>query len=181
MPLRTFIALKFSREIEEYLEECVARLKKRGVDASFTKPGNHHLTLKFLGVTKEEIVPQISKALEGIDVDFPIGFAVTQLDGFPNLKNPRVVFLGLDCPAVKELAEMVDGTCFKLGFSKEQKLFVPHLTLCRLKEKADLSAIDEALPKPPKCGSFIDIILFKSDLSPQGSTYTALWQKGKND
>lgn len=181
MPLRTFIALKFSKNVEKYLTECVSRLKNRVVNASFTKPTNHHLTLKFLGSTKEEAVPQLIKVLEDIEINFPIEFSIIKLDGFPSLEKPRVVFLNLKCDQVKILSEKIETSCTKIGFQREKRLFIPHLTLFRLKEKSFLAGIEDFIPKQPKYCAFIDLVLFKSDLMSQGPVYTSLWQKGKND
>jgi 2'-5' RNA ligase len=172
LALRTFIALDIDPQTVTYLDDTVKILRKSDCQASWTKKDNFHLTLKFLGDTNETIIPQIISELANIFGEFPIPFRPTHIGGFPNLKNPRVLWLGLECEGIEEIA--------KRGFEKDDKQFVSHLTLGRIKSVHDFSKTIQELPQPPKEGFFTRVVFYKSQLTQSGSIYTPLWTKEQN-
>jgi len=58
-----------------------------------------------------------------------------------------------------------------LGFEKENRKFVPHITLGRVKKKIN---IEEPLPITKSIFDINEIGLIKSELRPSGSVYTPL-------
>lgn len=177
MAFRTFIALDIDQQTITYLDEVVKSLRTSDCQASWTKKGNFHLTLKFLGDTNEGIVPQISDELANIFGAFLIPFRPTHIGGFPNLKNPRVLWLGLECEGIDEIAKKTEDACAKFGFEKDDKKFVPHLTLGRIKSMHDFSKAIHDLPHPPKEGFFTRAVFYKSQHTKSGSIYAPLWTK----
>src|SRR5262245_9030595 len=93
--LRTFFALSIAptpglRRLQARLRECGERLRPVALDSL-------HVTLKFLGDTSEEAVPQICSAVK------PVLHAMTAasvklsgLGAFPNARRPSVVWVGLE-------------------------------------------------------------------------------------
>lgn len=178
LKLRTFIALTLPEESRQFLSDCVLKLKKSGMEASFTKPTNFHLTLKFLGDTDDSLVPQISKKLETLSLK-SMPFTFTKPGVFPKMTNPRVVWYGVESNNLAELAKNVDQIANSFGYELEDKAFVGHLTLARIKDSkpSNLEQTLESLPKPPQNQHFISLELIKSELNPSGSIYTPLWQR----
>ena len=98
--------------------------------------------------------------------------------GFPNLKNPRVIWVGIDKNGGEKLTSIANEIATKLtmlGFKKDKK-FKPHLTIFRMKKKiSDISSIMkeyEALEFGTEIISKIK--LKKSVLSPKGPEYSDL-------
>lgn len=177
MKLRTFIALTLPNESRQFLSDCVSVLKRSGLEASFTKPSNFHLTLKFLGDTDEFIVPEISRKLDNLSLE-PMPFIFSQTGVFPKMSNPRVVWFGVDSKNLSKLAKDVDQITNTFGFELEEKAFVGHLTLARVKNTSPgLEQMLKNLPKPPQNQHFVSLELIKSELNPSGSIYTPLWQR----
>jgi 2'-5' RNA ligase len=178
LKLRTFIALTLPQESRQFLSDCVLHLKKSGMSASFTKPSNFHLTLKFLGDTDEEVIPLIVEKLENIKQG-KMEFAFTHPGVFPKMQNPRVIWYGVDAQNLEQLASDVDEVASTFGFEPEDKKFVGHMTLARIKndKPKNLSYTLDGLPKPPSGQHFTSLELIKSELNPSGSIYTSLWQK----
>jgi 2'-5' RNA ligase len=178
LKLRTFIALSLPHDAEQFLSSCVSHLKKSGLTASFTKPGNFHLTLKFLGDTDESIIPGIASNLDEIVLG-PMEFAFTQPGVFPKISNPRVVWQGIECEGLASLARAVDRIVQGFGFEPEEKDFVGHLTLARIKNEKPkgLKEILGSLPILPEKQHFVALEFIKSELNPAGSIYTPLWRK----
>lgn len=143
---------------------------------SWTKPGNWHLTLKFLGDTEESAVPAISEALAAIDLPA----FVMQAGGagvFPNLKRPRVAWLSLEQGAQEcvILAQAVEDALYPLGIERENRTFRPHLTLGRIKRLARddwKAALDKAGKRPWPEFTVDRFFLWKSDLKPTGAVHT---------
>lgn len=178
LKLRTFIALTLPEASRQFLSDCVLVLRKAGIDASFTKPSNFHLTIKFLGDTEESLVPQIIRKLDSLNMD-PMPFTLTKPGVFPRMSNPRVAWYGVDSENLAQLANDVDQITNSFGFDLEEKAFVGHLTLARFKNSkiVNLEQFFQNLPKPPQNQHFVSIELIKSELNPAGSIYTPLWQR----
>ena len=177
--IRTFIALTLSDDVGDYLNSIVSSFIRAGVKASWTKPGNFHLTLKFLGDISENLVPELSKKLSEIDTSFPQKFELTELSGFPNLKNPRVLWIGINDEISKKLVINVQQICESLGFESDKKPFKAHLTLGRIKNQAP-SGLEDIISKIPEYNEscfFTGLALIKSELTKKGPIYTNLWIK----
>jgi len=135
--------------------------------ASFVRPENMHITLKFLGEYDIDEAKKI-KVLEGF------GSFELELEGlgaFPNVKNARVIWVGVKNP--KKINELAKKTHELFGYNK----FYPHITLVRMKEPFDAS---ELLKKYHNIcfGSLrVDLVKFKeSILTPAGSIYKTLYE-----
>lgn len=139
-----------------------------------------HLTLKFLGDVEEARIGEIEAALEeageGIS---PITITAGGVGGFPNLKGPRVVWVGIqEETTLTRLRQNIAEKLSALGFEEEARGFHPHLTLCRVKEARDGRALGEIITETVpeireqwEAGSFA---LYKSVLTPEGARYTVL-------
>lgn len=178
MKLRTFIALTLPDESRQFLSNCVSVLKKSGLEASFTKPSNFHLTLKFLGDTDETLVKMISKKLEALTLE-PMPYSFTKPGVFPKMTNPRVVWFGVDSKNLIQLVKDIDNITNSFGFTLEDKPFTGHLTLARIKDikPNNLEQMLQNLPNPPQNQHFVSFEFIKSELNPSGSIYTPLWQR----
>jgi 2'-5' RNA ligase len=96
--------------------------------------------------------------------------------GFPNLRNPRVVWCGIsgDRARLEALQQKVEETCRTLGFTPEERRYHPHLTLGRVKSKRALHPLLDCikmgcdLAHPFEVSGFN---VYKSTLSPKGATY----------
>ena len=100
------------------------------------------------------------------------------MGGFPSLKNPRVIWIGVDKSGAEKLIDITNEIkmkLLKLNFKKDKK-FKPHLTIFRVKKKiGDISSImkeNETIEFGIQTISKIK--LKKSVLSPKGPEYSDL-------
>lgn len=165
----------------ETISQIQGRFKKLGLHASWTRPGNIHLTLKFLGDIDPQRIPGIKQVM--VRVFQPCDAFQVSLKGvgvFPNWNKPRVVWIGLDDPGgrLATLQAQLEVNLEPLGWPRESRPFSPHLTLGRLKSPKGIERLrDEAaaLPAPAPAPFQIDSVkLYRSELTPQGSIYTVL-------
>jgi 2'-5' RNA ligase len=172
---RLFVAI----DLPDGVQSTLAALRTGIPGASWTKPAQMHLTLKFLGDGIEEArVPEISAALRAIHAP-ALTLAVRGVGRFPpgTRQPPRVLWAGLDAPpALAQLAGDIERALAPLGFPPEGRPFAAHLTLARLKsrdgeaEAARFLARHADLHSDPFTARAFH--LYASQLSPQGATYT---------
>ena len=196
--IRTFVAVELSHSVrheivrvQEQLKESIqAELKRVGSEArlQWVLPESIHLTLKFLGDVDERRIEPLCRALtETVDRLHPFSLQARGLGVFPNLRMPRVLWVGLSDShpqgggaCLTHLAEEVDRALHRLGFPSESRPFSPHLTLARIKERSremGHALLDSGLLRSSMPLGTIDVsavALLKSDLKPSGALYTAL-------
>ncbi|HLC19080.1 MAG TPA: RNA 2',3'-cyclic phosphodiesterase, partial [Thermodesulfobacteriota bacterium] len=80
----------------EKLAELQAALDKGFSRVSWVRPANIHLTMKFLGEVEESRIDELSRELEAAARDTrPFTLSAGGVGGFPSLKSPRVLWVGL--------------------------------------------------------------------------------------
>ena len=181
MMIRSFIAIDFPDEIRKALEAIQKELKQCRAGVRWVKPSSIHLTLKFLGNIQPAQVDDIGLTVaQEIRDHPPITLRPVGLGAFPNLRKPRVLWVGLEdeVQKLKGLQARVENALEPLGFAREKRGFRPHLTIGRVKDRRRLQSLVDtiaALDVPP-FDSFdvTEIILYKSDLRPTGAIYTKL-------
>lgn len=178
--VRAFIAIELPSIIAKSLEEIQNNLKDTANKITWVKPDNIHLTMKFLGNIETDKAHAIEKILKNIVSQISIGkLSVKGVGAFPTINNPRVIWVGVedDKNLLNIYTQLEEGVA-SLGFKKEERPFKPHLTLGRIKFLKDKKGLKERLEKLAdiKFASFIvdSLILFKSELTPEGSLYTKL-------
>lgn len=186
--IRTFVALELPPAILDQLAEIQTRLKAAlpGNIIRWTKPDGIHLTLKFLGQTPNDQIDSIISALHAIAVTHPpFSLEVSGAGCFPNLHQPRVVWIGIHEDQaehhLRTLQHAVETAVAPLGYPIERREFSPHLTLGRVAHDVrptSLKMIGEAIT-----ASGVDwlgrievtqLALIKSDLQLHGAVYTVL-------
>lgn len=180
-PLRTFIAIELPAEVSRELAVLQQHLKTRGLKLRWVKPGNIHLTLKFLGDIMPDDIQAIAPAIQAAaGATSPFDLVVQGLGVFPGSRRPRVLWSGLG-GALTQLEQMyrcLEDALAERGIAREKRPFKGHLTLARIKGTVDsrrlLSAIEAEgmfTPLPLPVG---ELVLFQSRLQPTGAVYTPL-------
>jgi 2'-5' RNA ligase len=181
---RTFIAVRFSAEVERGLVGVVEQLERRLRNKLKVKwVGNHqlHLTLQFLGDVDIGLFPKLAGGLKGAFRDMsPFEVVVTGVGAFPTQVKPRVIWAGFKTGAdnLKTLQSLVLGVTEPLGFPREERPFSPHVTLGRVKEGGRPAPITDELAsmlqaEVGRCQ--IDmVVLMTSDLRPEGPVYSTI-------
>lgn len=183
--LRAFIAIELPPEIQLRLSELRDELKATmsGLPLRWIPVENIHLTLKFLGdvsATNIETIADILRAECGHYA--PMEMSVGELGVFPDLRHPRVVWVGVQFPdELLQLQQRLEVETQRLGYPAEERQFSPHLTLARVQRGAsreEQAGIGEKL-QVQKLGflaaAVIDeLALIKSELKPSGAVYTRL-------
>lgn len=175
--MRLFVAVDVPDAIKDAVErDVVDPLRDVVGGARWSRPEGRHLTLTFLGEVADERIPWISEALADV-ASRRIGFdaAFDALGGFPTVRRPRVLWLGIGEGAdeLSTLATDVERALEPLGFAGEDRPFRAHYTLARFPKPQVIERLPEVdVPRAPfRIG---EVVLFRSQLHPKGARYTAL-------
>lgn len=122
--MRLFIAIHFSQAVKQVLLQTRDELKRQSVSGNFTRPENLHLTLAFLGETKE-----MEAAKNAIDRCTVPAFFIT-VGGFGHFGS--LYWVGIEeNPQLNDLAKQLQSTLRRSGYSIEEREFTPHITVAR--------------------------------------------------
>ncbi len=185
-PLRLFIAIELPFALLEQIDRVVAplRLHLPGELIRWVPYQNIHLTLKFLGEvspTNFQLICQVI-AQEASRYS-PFELTIQGWGVFPDLKRPRVLWIGVQAPAVLfRLQRGIDAATQRLGYVSEERNFTPHLTIGRVRTQASpeeialLRSTLQSFSLSLKESFTVNALhLIKSELQPQGARYTRLF------
>lgn len=173
--MRTFVAVEISNEPTL---NAIAKLQSDlKIEAKPVSKENMHFTLLFLGEISDDMAPKIMESLSSVSFS-PIEMNLVDVGAFPNPKSPRVVWIGVDKDAAKNLVELalqVEEKLRPLGF-RSDKPFKPHLTIFRIKNR--INDISQELNKfrALEIGheTVSELRFKKSILTPTGPIYSDL-------
>jgi RNA 2',3'-cyclic 3'-phosphodiesterase len=186
--VRAFIAIDLPEEIRHALNTVEQQIQARGGEPArkairWVSAGNMHLTLKFLGEVSTSNLQSLSQKLkEEANRHAALTFTVSGLGAFPNVRRPRVLWVGVQAPpGLLALQKSIETGAQRLGYQSEERPFSPHLTLGRTVQNArpeEVTALARALSEVEvgELGQVrVDhICLYRSDLRPSGAVYTLL-------
>jgi 2'-5' RNA ligase len=182
--LRTFVAVEVSPEVQARAAHLMDRMRASGIKATWTKPHNLHLTLKFLGDTPETLLVDVCRAVAKASVKVPaFEMKFGGAGAFPSVQRAQTLWLGvtLGTDEVTQLQQSIDEALFPLRYPKERRRFTPHLTLGRSRggtpqQFAELRQIIENNAEFDAGISIVEeVIVFSSTLDrTAGPTYEVL-------
>ncbi len=184
-PVRAFIAIELPVPVKSALAGLQDYIKQRErAPVKWVDPESIHLTLKFLGNIDAESIPRLSWAIsEAAREITPFRLEIGKPGGFPNLRAPRVLWVGLRCNtnSLTVLQKSIESALVPLGFPQEKKGFSPHLTFGRVRDKAtanDRQRLGE-IAASSEVGSPLSFTvdsfnLMRSILTREGPLYTRL-------
>ena len=183
--IRSFIAIELPEEVREGLARLRNELKRN--EHKFVKwvnPDGLHLTLKFLGNIPSKRVTEIINAIEEVTQGVSaFHLEISGLGAFPSLRQARVFWVGIggEVDKLSKLQQNIDSALAVLGFAKEERPFVPHLTLARLRpgasplERRSLGELVDSTIFEDKYHIEVEAVsLMRSQLTPAGAVYTRL-------
>jgi 2'-5' RNA ligase len=171
--VRAFVALELDAGLREAVGELQARLRPRLGGIRLARPEGIHLTLRFLGDTSPAQVETLRPRLAAAALGCPACEARARGIGtFPERGRPRILWLGLEVPpSVLELQEACERAARAAGFEREERPFRAHLTLGRWRERASRPELPPVELGPTRLDT---LVLFRSELRPDGAVYTPL-------
>lgn len=182
---RLFIAtpiIKLSPEISNIVADL--RYKMRHDNIVWVNDEVTHLTLRFLGATPPQQVPQIKKALDAAcQNQQSIKLKINKIGAFGSKYQPKVIWLGFnDFGDFKELFNKLEPELLKIGIEPNSGNFVPHITLGRVKNVISKQKFWKFMDEIESIYfsqeiEISKIILYQSFLHNSGPEYKVLYEK----
>jgi 2'-5' RNA ligase len=119
---------------------------------------------------------ELKAGLAALPARAPIPVHVSDLGAFLNPDKPRYFWCGVDAPGLAELAVDTETAVAALGIAKEEGNFSPHITLARIKDGFDMTALRTAVVAE-KAFDFgrseaTSFFLYRSERRASGPVYT---------
>ena len=179
--MRCFISIEMpvdiKREIGGIIEDVREHVGYKSKGIRWVPPQNIHLTLKFLGGARDNLIPKIEKGLSLTCMNHSqFNINIRGVDVFPSSKYPSVLWIGIDeSDELKRLYLDIEESMSELGIEKESRRFSPHLTIGRIKDKNDIEpALKELYVfKDTFFGNIevMEVLLMKSILRSTGAEH----------
>ncbi len=184
--MRLFIAIPLDTDIKQRLKELQDRLIRAGVRASWTKPDQFHLTLKFLGEQPESQIESIRNVLlraAGTTPAFTIRLERTGC--FPDSGSVRVVWVGPNerSQSLLCVAQDIETFSSEIGIAKEKRTFSEHFTIGRVKMDSSHGKLRELVLAEAfgLCVQKVkELVLYQSVLKPSGAEYNVITRQPLN-
>lgn len=178
---RAFVAVFAPPDVAARIAAVLEALRAPGDGVSWVRATNLHYTMRFLGDLSDRQVEAARRAAsQAARGTAPFRLVLGAQGMFPNSKQPRVLWLGaLDgADALVALATRLEVALGDERFPPADKPFAPHLTVGRVRDRADAGAVGLrfAAAEFPEGESFEvgDLVLVRSTLAAGGSRYETI-------
>ena len=174
--VRAFVAVFPPPEVRRALAGAAWELPVVG-EVRWVRPENVHLTLKFLGhISKDDLLGQVTEALEPVRTRHePFEAEPSSFGAFPSARRARILWAGIGegSEPLRVLAKDVEASLEPLGFEREDRAYMPHLTLGRARGRpVVLGTVETPSTVPGFTVRHMDLV--QSLLGGGGSIYSTL-------
>jgi 2'-5' RNA ligase len=170
---RLFVALDVPESVKIRMEALFEA--EEGV--KWVRPGQVHLTLRFIGEVDAETTATLTERLHAVSAA-PFPLRVGGVGVFPGRRRPRVLWVGADGGGgLATLHARVESAVREAGLTPDEKPFHPHLTLARLRrpDPAWVRAfLSEHRDFDAETFTVSRFHLYESRLLPEGATHLRL-------
>lgn len=174
--IRCFIGIRFTLATQiDPLRKAIANLAEvNEADIRLVPDENLHVTLKFLGSVEESKMDAIAGVMKQVAAQHqPLSLHSRGMGFFKNS-----IWVGIEeNPSMAKLVADLNLACVPLGIGKEEKPFLPHVTVARLGKGAKLALsrlVDEFSGQAWGELTVAKIYLYRSDTLPEGARYTVI-------
>jgi RNA 2',3'-cyclic 3'-phosphodiesterase len=190
---RLFLAVPLPDNVVTLVDRTISSLQREEWPVRWIAPGNAHITLHFLGEVEPERAQLLRLSLPEVVAQHErFNLRTADLGVFPNMRRPKVIWLGLYGPAhrLHTLRDAIGAQLELLEFETEEREFHPHVTLGRVRDARgtrirDLpAAIRARLERAAETGEVThrnpvrvpvdEVHLVQSHLGPTGPTYEVI-------
>jgi 2'-5' RNA ligase len=169
---RLFVAIRPPAAIRSLLIAAMGGIS----GARWQSDDQLHLTLRFIGEVDRHLAGDVHAALGGIH-QAPFEIALKGIGHFDRRGWPDAVWAGVTPhEPLHALHKKVDAALSRVGVGPDQRAFLPHITLARLKRSSgpvgNLIEQSGGLASAPF--TVDHFALFESDLTPGGAVYSVV-------
>ena len=169
---RLFVAIRPPEPIRDRLIGAMGGIS----GARWQSDEQLHLTLRFIGEVDRHRAGDIHAALGAIHHP-RFAIAISGLGTFDRRGQPESVWAGVTPhQPLRELHKKVDQAIARVGVAPEQRAYLPHITLARLKRSSGSvrNLLEQSGGLSSPAFTVESFALFESKLTPDGAAYSVI-------
>ena len=146
------------------------------VPGKTSPPQNWHITLRYVGAMDDVSLDRLLAGLDEADLGEPFTLRVSGLGAFPKPARATVLYVGLHAGSdrLDELAEAVQEVVERIGHGREDRPFVGHITLARIRPPVDVRPLIAGVDLPSVPIPVDEVTVFESVQVDGGTVYRPL-------
>lgn len=177
--MRLFVELEIPGAVREKLVELVKDLRVEMAGVRWVRPEDFHVTLKFIGEIAASQVEGLCAALASVKAERPVEVHFRGVGVLYNARRMVVFWAKLEAsPSLGTLAEEVDRVLEPLGIARQDRAFLPHVSLARFKDsgmaKRLRAVVNENADRDFGILRSSEFHLIESKLGPTGASYSKI-------
>ncbi len=167
---KVFVGVDLSVEARAAL---AASLSEVAIPGKPSPPQNWHITLRYIGSMDEVSVERLVAGLDEAELGEPFVMRAAGLGAFPKAARATVLFVGIDAGSERLTAlsgsvqDVVDG----IGLGSEERPFVGHVTLARIRPPVDVRDLIASVDLPSIPIPVDEVTVFESVQVDRGTEY----------
>ena len=182
---RTFLGIDLPEDIKSLINNIYPEKKDKIIRLVPEK--NLHITIKFLGDISEKKLIEVKQTLSNLKLDLNIKLSLNSYGVFPINGYPKILWLSFENKKrdiSKTVFPLIEKNFARIDFPKEKRKFTPHVTIGRIKIKnnSDMNKYKKTIKTfeiefnkiEKKEFKINKLILFKSQLTPEGAVYSKI-------
>lgn len=140
---RYFIGIPLPQEVRKKLKVQSWPGLSRYKEEKLVPQNNWHLTLAFIGNLDDSKVGELKSLMNYFTWGEPFKLGIKNFGAFPNMEDGRVLYMGCDrgTEEITNLANLLRRQLDDLEIPYDQKPFVPHVTLARMRSPKNLTRL----------------------------------------
>lgn len=161
--MRIFVGITPTVDLRAGLAHSISTLD---IPGKITPVENWHFTLAFIGDVDEVSLDRLMGELDQADLGRPFSVSLEGLGAFPNAERATVAWVGLSDGAdrMSELADVVAEAIEQVGLRTEDRPFVPHISLSRIRPPLDIRRLVESASVPRLKMEVSELTVYESHL-----------------
>lgn len=175
--IRLFVALIIPEEIKDKILHYCADVTNNPSGYKWEAKDKIHLTLKFIGDIKEELLPKIIDDIKFLENYSSFKCSISKFGFFFRDSRAKILWCNFETDeTLFELVQELNNRLTKFDIEAEKRKFKGHLTLLRIKNKVDEKFIQRFKEYKFDSIQFFSskVVLVQSILKPGGSEYKDL-------
>uniref|UniRef100_A0A7C2K206 RNA 2',3'-cyclic phosphodiesterase n=1 Tax=candidate division WOR-3 bacterium TaxID=2052148 RepID=A0A7C2K206_UNCW3 len=173
--MRVFTAFELPESIKDEIYKIINEKSALLRNVKWVEKENLHITCKFLGeISEKQLQELLSKLEKKFKKGEKIRISITNFGCFPNFRNPRVMWLGVqgEVDKLKKVWGSLEEVSKILKIGEREKEYIPHVTIGRLKSSIILDK--DWVKYTSKEFEITHLTVFQSTLTPTGPVYKSI-------
>jgi 2'-5' RNA ligase len=171
--VKVFVAVDLPDEPRAALAATLADLDLPGKVAP---PENWHITLRYIGAMDDVAIDRLLAGLHETELGGPFTLRTAGLGAFPRPERATVLWVGVlhGSDRLEALSDLVQDVVEDVGLDREDRPFVGHLTLARIRPPEDVRRLTADVELPSISVPVESITVFESIQRASGPEYAPI-------